>query len=205
MNKDLDHLKLLGILHTIWGILAILFGLLFGIMYIGIGAAAAASPNATTDDSGMSSGTFGSIFIVLGIVFLIAAVICWILMLMAGGKLRKQRGYGFCFFVAIVDLLGFPSIILGIFTLIVLNRPTVKELFKGGAIPPGAAAQTAWGNEREWTSLNTNEHRAMTRRNRRADAPAYGRDQEGYRQFRLAPESIFVGVHWRSLVFTDVR
>jgi hypothetical protein len=142
MNKDLDHLKLLGILHTIWGILAILFGLLFGIMYIGIGAAAAASPNTTTDDSGMSSGVFGGIFIVLGIVFLVAAVIYGILMIMAGGKLRKQRGYGFCFFVAILDLLGFPSIILGIFTLIVLNRPTVKELFKGGAIPPGSAAQT---------------------------------------------------------------
>ena len=58
MNKDLDHLKLLGILHTIWGILTILFGLLFGIMYIGIGAAAAASPNTTTDDSGMSSRNF---------------------------------------------------------------------------------------------------------------------------------------------------
>jgi len=143
MNKDLDHLKILGILHTIWGVLAILFGLLFGIMYIGIGAAAAASPNSTTDDSGMSSGAFGGIFIVVGIVFLVAAVIYGILMIMAGGKLRKQRGYGFCFFVAILDLLGFPSIILGIFTLIVLNRPTVKELFKGGAIPPGAAVQTA--------------------------------------------------------------
>jgi hypothetical protein len=143
MNRDLEHLKLLGILHTIWGVLAILFGLLFGIMYIGIGAAAAASPNSTTDDSGMSSGAFGGIFIVLGIVFLVAAVIYGVLMIMAGGKLRKQRGYGFCFFVAIVDLLGFPSIILGIFTLIVLNRPTVKELYKGGAIPPGATVQTA--------------------------------------------------------------
>jgi hypothetical protein len=142
MNKDFEHLKLLGILHTIWGILAILFGLLFGIMYIGIGAAAAVSPNSTTDDSGMSSGAFGGIFIVLGIVFLVVAVIYGILMVVAGGKLRKQRGYGFCFFVAIVDLLGFPSIMLGIFTLIVLNRPTVKELFKGG-IPPGAAVQTA--------------------------------------------------------------
>jgi hypothetical protein len=143
MNKDLDHLKILGILHTIWGILAILFGLLFGIMYIGIGAAAAASPNSTTEDTGMSSGTFGGIFIVIGIVFLGAAAIYGILLIMAGGKLRKQRGYGFCFFVAILDLLGFPSIILGIFTLIVLNRSTVKELFKGGAIPPGAAVQTA--------------------------------------------------------------
>jgi hypothetical protein len=143
MNKDLDHLKLLGILHTVWGILAILFGLLFGILYIGLGAAAAASPNTTTDDSGLSSSAFGGIFIVLGIVFLVAAMIYGILMMMAGGKLRKQRGYGFCFFVAIVDLLGFPSIVLGIFTLIVLNRPTVKELFRGGPVPPAATPQTA--------------------------------------------------------------
>src|SRR5260221_11301539 len=101
MNKDLDHLKLLGILHTIWGILAILFGLLFGIMYIGIGAAAAAWPNTTMDDSGMSSGIFDSIFIVLGIGFLIAAVIYGFLMLMAGGKVRKLHGDGVCLFVAV--------------------------------------------------------------------------------------------------------
>jgi hypothetical protein len=143
MNKDIDHLKLLGILHTIWGVLAILFGLLFGIMYIGIGAAAAASPNTTSEETGMPAGTFAGIFIVLGIVFLVLAVIYGILMIMAGSKLRQQRGYGFCFFVSILDLLGFPSIILGIFTLIVLNRPTVKELFKGGVLPPGATAQTA--------------------------------------------------------------
>jgi hypothetical protein len=141
MNKDLDQLKLLGILHIVWGVLAILFGILFGVLYIGIGAAAAASPNSTAEDQ-MSSGAVGGIFIVLGIVFLIAAVIYGILMLMAGGKLRKQRAYGFCFFMAIVDLLGFPSIILGIFTLIVLSRPTVKTLFRGGVVPPGAAAET---------------------------------------------------------------
>jgi hypothetical protein len=139
MNKDLDHLKLLGVLHTIWGILAIVFGLIFGIIYIGIGVATAASPNTATD-TGMSAGAFGGIFIGLGIGFLVAAVIYGILMLLAGGKLRKQRGHGFCFFVGILDLLGFPSIILGIFTLMVLSRPTVKELFKGGAVS-GSAVQ----------------------------------------------------------------
>src|SRR5258708_12295233 len=90
MNKDLDHLKLLEILHTVWGVLAILFGLLFGIMYIGIGAAAAASPNSTTDDSGMSSGAFGGIFIVLGVLFLVAAVIYGILLIMPASNLLKH-------------------------------------------------------------------------------------------------------------------
>ena len=57
-------------------------------------------------------------------------------MIMAGGKLRKQRAHGFCFFVSILDLFGFPSLVLGIFTLIVLIRPTVKELFQGGGPCP---------------------------------------------------------------------
>jgi ABC-type phosphate transport system permease subunit len=140
MNKDLDHLKLLGILHTVWGILSIVLGLIFGLIYIGIGASTMASPNSFSEDSGISASAFGGIFIGVGIVALIVALIYGILLMMAGGKLRKQQGYGFCFFVAILDLLGFPSIILGIFTLIVLNRPTVKALFKGGSIP-GSTAQ----------------------------------------------------------------
>jgi ABC-type phosphate transport system permease subunit len=140
MNKDLDHLKLLGILHIVWGILSILLGLIFGLIYVGIGASAIASPNNYSEDSGISAGAVGGIFIGVGIVALVVALIYGILIIMAGGKLRKQRGYGFCFFVAIVDLLGFPSIILGIFTLIVLSRPTVKALFKGGSVP-GSAAQ----------------------------------------------------------------
>jgi hypothetical protein len=138
MNKDLSHLKLLGVLHTIWGVLAILFGLAFGILYIALGA------NANVEISGnLSPGTAHEIFMVVGIVVIVLSSIYGILMMVAGGMLRKQRGYGFCFFVSILDLLSFPGIVLGIFTLIVLLRPTVKELFKGGgALPPVIAAQT---------------------------------------------------------------
>jgi hypothetical protein len=137
MNKDLNHLKLLGILHTVWGILAILCGLLFGIMFIVLGA------NPSVEISGnMSPEAAHGFFMLVGAVAVGLSSIYGILMLVAGGKLRKQRGYGFCFFVAILDLFGFPGIILGIFTLIVLLRPTVKQLFKGGApLPPITPAQ----------------------------------------------------------------
>jgi hypothetical protein len=138
MNKDLSHLKLLGIFHTIWGALSILFGLAFGILYIALGS------NSDMEISGnMSPEAAHQIFLVVGVVTMVLSVIYGVLMIMAGGMLRKQRGYRFCFFISILDLLGFPSIILGIFTLIVLLRPTVKELFKGGgALPPVTAAQT---------------------------------------------------------------
>ena len=138
MNKDLDHLKLLGLFHTIWGVLSILFGLAFGILYIALGA------NSNLEISGdLSPSTAHGIFIGVGIVVMVISLIYGILMILAGGMLRKQRGYGFCFFVSILDLLGFPSVILGIFTLMVLLRPTVKQLFKGdGTLPPITAAQT---------------------------------------------------------------
>jgi len=82
------------------------------------------------------------IFVGIGIVAIVLSAIYGILLIIAGGKLRKQRAYGFCFFVGILDLLTFPGIVLGIFTLIVLTRPTVKELFKGhGAAPSLKPAQ----------------------------------------------------------------
>ena len=138
MNKDLDHLKLLGIFHTILGVLAILFGLAFGILYIALGA----NPNLEVSGN-LSPSNARELLIVVGIVVLVLSSTYGILMIIAGGMLRKHRGYGFCFFVSILDLLGFPSLILGIFTLIVLVRPTVKELFKGGgALPPVTTAQT---------------------------------------------------------------
>ena len=107
-------------------------------MYIAFGS------NSDTEISGnLSPEAAHQIFLVVGVAVMVLSVIYGILMIMAGGMLRKQRGYGFCFFISILDLLGFPSIILGIFTLIVLLRPTVKELFKGGgALPPVTAAQT---------------------------------------------------------------
>ena len=58
---------------------------------------------------------------------------------MAGGKYRKhQRGYWFCFVLAIITLLNFPiGTILGIFSLIVLRRPSVKALFQAGSFTGG--------------------------------------------------------------------
>jgi hypothetical protein len=138
MNKDLDHLKRLGILHTIWGALAIVGGSLFGLLYIVL----ASSGNMEVSGS-LSPEAARGIFFGIGIVAIVSTAIYGILLIIAGGKLRKQRAYGFCFFVGILDLLTFPGIVLGIFTLIVLMRPTVKELFKGHGAPPSLKSPQA--------------------------------------------------------------
>jgi hypothetical protein len=137
MDKDLEHLKLLGIFHYIWGALSLLGGLAVGAYFAVIGFVLLSSPPSSSDDSGAQS-TVGSIMIGVGIFLLVLLVIYGILVLMAGGKYRKhQGGYWFCFVLAIVTLVigGIPGIILGIFALIVLGRASVKALFKGESLP----------------------------------------------------------------------
>jgi hypothetical protein len=48
----------------------------------------------------------------------------------AGSKLSNRRGYTFCFVVACLECMFMPfGTILGILSIIVLSRPSVKELF----------------------------------------------------------------------------
>jgi ABC-type phosphate transport system permease subunit len=140
MEKDLEHLKLLGIFHYIWGALSLIGGLFIGGYFLVVGIFLMTNPpsSTTSEDSGTAS-VVGGIMIGVGVVlFLIVVVVYGILTVMAGGKYRKhQGGYWFCFILAIVTLVisGIPGIVLGIFSLIVLSRESVKALFRGQSLP----------------------------------------------------------------------
>lgn len=140
MEKDLDHLKLLGIFHYIWGGLSLIGGLFIGAYFLFIGIVLMSNPQSSSSsaDESASTGMVGGILIGVGIVLFLIAVVYGILTLMAGGKYRKhQGGYWFCFILAIVTLVigGIPGIVLGIFSLIVLSRESVKALFRGQSLP----------------------------------------------------------------------
>jgi ABC-type phosphate transport system permease subunit len=138
MEKDLDHLKLLGIFHYIWGGLSLLGGLFIGAYFLIIGFVLMSSPPSSTSEDSPSQSVVGGIMIGAGVVLFLIVVIYGILTLMAGGKYRKhQGGYWFCFILAIVTLIigGIPGIVLGIFSLIVLSRDSVKALFRGQSLP----------------------------------------------------------------------
>ena len=146
MEKDLEHLKLLGIFHYIWGALSLIGGLFLGAYFVVIGVVLMTSPSttSTTEESG-STSIAGGVMIGIGVIVFLIVVVYGVLTLMAGGKYRKhQGGYWFCFILAIVTLIlgGIPGIVLGIFSLIVLSRPSVKALFKGLSLP-GAGAVLA--------------------------------------------------------------
>ena len=139
MEKDLEHLKLLGIFHYIWGVLSMIGALFIGGYFLVIGIVLMSNPSTSTstEDPGTAS-MVGGILIGVGVVLFLIVVVYGILTLMAGGKYRKhQGGYWFCFILAIVTLVVgvIPGIVLGIFSLMVLSRESVKTLFKGQALP----------------------------------------------------------------------
>jgi nitrogen fixation/metabolism regulation signal transduction histidine kinase len=144
MEKDLQHLKLLGTFHYIWGALSLVGALFIGAYFAFIGVVLMNTPSSsTTSEESASTGIVGGIMIAAGVVLFLIAIVYGILILMAGGKYRKhQGGYWFCFALAIVTLIvgGIPGIVLGIFSLIVLSRPSVKALYKGESLPGGQLA-----------------------------------------------------------------
>ena len=57
-----------------------------------------------------------------------------VLSLITGGWIARRKHYTFCFVIACVECMFMPfGTVLGVFTILVLNRQSVKELFASRA------------------------------------------------------------------------
>lgn len=138
MNKDLDHLKLLSIFHYVFAglcIFPLLYGVFYMIMGIFFGAMIANAPNSNDAPPAI---LFGGIFVFLGAIISIVALVVGILVFKAGRNLGNQTSYTYCFVVACVCCVFMPlGTILGVFSLVVLMRDSVKQLFDAVPNPTG--------------------------------------------------------------------
>ena len=76
---------------------------------------------------------FGWIFFVLGIVAFVLAQVTSILVILSGRFLMKRKRYIFSFIMACLACFFVPlGTLLGIFTIIVLSRDSVKQLYERG-------------------------------------------------------------------------
>jgi hypothetical protein len=131
MNKDQEHLKLLSIFHYIVAGLACFCGLLW-VIYIVSGVILLIASGSMANDDRMGASIGGVVAIVVGIVLFVLFELYGILCIFAGRKYAKHQGYTFCFVLALFTCLNFPlGTALGVFAIIVLNRPSVKALFQG--------------------------------------------------------------------------
>jgi hypothetical protein len=129
-NPDLEHLKILAILHYVLSGWTFLNGC-FPLVYVGLGIAMVGGamnggPNPPPAEMGwFFTCLFGSI------TFVVWAL--GTLQIVAGRFLTSHRSYVLCFSAAVIDCITFPPMgtALGVFTIIVLVRPSVKALFEG--------------------------------------------------------------------------
>lgn len=130
VNQDLEHLKILAICFYVKAGLLTLTALFFSI-YIFFGAAFMSMDiphKANEPDPSM----IGGFFIVFGLVFIAFFGVLAILAFWAGRSISKQKNYNFAFVIAVLMCLSMPlGTILGIFTIIVLMRDSVKAIFNG--------------------------------------------------------------------------
>jgi hypothetical protein len=137
VDQDQEHLRLLSIFHYVLGGLAALFSCL-PLIYLAFGIFALEAPQKFSGSHGEPAPAFlGWLFVALGAGM---ALLGWALaglILYAGRCLARRAHYTLCFAVACVECLFAPfGTVLGVFTLVVLVRPSVKWLF----LPPPAPA-----------------------------------------------------------------
>ncbi len=138
MNQNLEHLRLLSIFHYVVGGLTALFAC-FPIFHVVFGIIMIAAPEVFGNEA--PPAFMGWMMAIMGGVFMLVGWTLAVLILYAGRCLGKRRRHTYCLVVAVLSCLFMPfGTALGVFTIIVLIRPSVKDLFAPGQLPQAGQA-----------------------------------------------------------------
>ncbi len=103
---------------------------MFPILHLALGIAIVAGAFDDVDNGNPPPAFFGWIFIILAAVFILCGLVMAICVAIAGRRLGRNRSYTYCLVIAGIECIFMPfGTVLGVFTIIVLMRPTVKKLF----------------------------------------------------------------------------
>ncbi|WMJ68133.1 hypothetical protein [Stenotrophomonas sp. 24(2023)] len=131
--QDIDHLRLLSIFHYVVAGLAAVFALIF-VIHIVMGAAMLTG-TLPMDSNGRPPSPheqrfMGWMFIIMGAGIVSCGLAMAALIAYAGRCLKQRRRYLLCMVIAALSCLFTPfGTVLGVFTLIVLLKPSVKAAF----------------------------------------------------------------------------
>lgn len=125
MNSDDHNLGIFRILFIIKGIITLIFAVL-PILYIFFGMFLLERNHMPDEDA-----HFVAYFIMcIGIFVFLILLVLGILTLLTAKYLGEKRNYDFIFIMSVISCItGIFGIILGIFTILELNKPHVKRLF----------------------------------------------------------------------------
>jgi len=126
MNEDSEHLNLLAVFHyVVAGITAFfscipLIHLAVGLVFLLV----------KFDGPNPPPRIIGWLFVTGAAFFILCGWTLALLILLAGRRLKKRTGWTFCLVVAAIECIFMPfGTVLGVFTIVVLSRQSVKALF----------------------------------------------------------------------------
>ena len=131
MNQDAEHLRLLSIFHYVVAGLAAFFSF-FPLLYTTVGVVFIFASRHGTAKPGeeLPPEFLGWIFAVIGMVLFVIGIAMAILILITGRSLAQCKHYSFVLVMACIECLFIPfGTILGVFTIVVLSRQSVRGLF----------------------------------------------------------------------------
>ena len=129
MNRDLEQLRLLSVFHYIVGTMLAMFSM-FPVIHLVLGLLLlfGVLDNDMPDEE--MGRVMGAIFAGVALTIITIGLTLSFCVMLAGRKLSRRTGYGFCFVVACFECTFMPfGTVLGVFTIIVLNRTSVRALF----------------------------------------------------------------------------
>lgn len=130
--EDEQHLALLSIFHYIVAAMQALFSL-FPLLHFAIGAAIVFAPQKLgAAGSGGPPNLVGWFFMILAATLILSGLAVAACVAISGHFLSRRRHYLFCLVVSGVSaVMCMPfGTILGVLTIVVLMRPSVKEAFQ---------------------------------------------------------------------------
>jgi hypothetical protein len=129
---DCEHLNLLAIFHYVVGALEILFSS-FAILHLSLGIAMIVNPQFFDRPNGAPDPAqpfIGYLFAIVGGLFVLFGWTMGGLTIYSGRCIHKRRRRMFSMIVAGITCLWIPfGTTLGVFTIIVLARPSVQRLY----------------------------------------------------------------------------
>jgi len=132
-SQDTEHLKLLSIFHYVVGGMAALFAC-FPLIHVVLGILFLVIPEKFGHASNQPPAFVGLLFIIVGGSIILLGWTLATIIILTGRFIARRNHYTFCFVIACIECLFMPvGTVLGVFTILVLNRPSVKQLFAATA------------------------------------------------------------------------
>lgn len=139
-GKDNEDLRLLSIFHYLVGGLGSLLALM-PLVHMGIGLFFILSPEQIAGNNWEAPPEFiGWLFFFLGLVFFLVGQFLAVGIILSGRFIARRKYYLYSFIVACLECAFFPfGTVLGVFTIIVLSRETVRNYGGTGTSSTGNA------------------------------------------------------------------